>query len=70
MNFKVTTEGVIDMEQTFYIGMKICNYYAVHINDDGYEQKEMVQENEIDGFVHCLKVLGYKIGRASCRERV
>lgn len=29
------------MEQTFYIGMKICNYYAVHINDDGYEQKEM-----------------------------
>lgn len=36
MNFKVATEGVVDMEQTFYIGMKICNYYAVHINDDGY----------------------------------
>ena len=53
-------KGVIDMEQTFYVGMKICDYYAVHINDDGYEQKEMVQENEIDGFVHCLKVLGYK----------
>lgn len=53
-------EGVVDMEQTFYVGMKICNYYAVHINDDGYEQKEMVQENEIDGFVHCLKILGYK----------
>lgn len=48
------------MEQTFYIEMKICNYYAVHINDDGYEQNEMVQENEIDGFIHCLKVLGYK----------
>ena len=29
------------MEQTFYVGMKICDYYAVHINDDGYEQKEM-----------------------------
>lgn len=55
-----TTEGVVDMEQTFYVGMKICDYYAVHINDNGYEQKEMVQENEIDGFVHCLKVLGYK----------
>lgn len=53
-------EGVVDMEQTFCVGMKICNYYAVHIHDDGYEQKEMVQENEIDGFVHCLKVLGYK----------
>lgn len=57
---KFTTEGVVDMEQTFYIGMKICDYYAIYINDDGYERKEMVQENEIDGFVHCLKVLGYE----------
>ncbi|MCB7108852.1 hypothetical protein LIZ85_03080 [[Eubacterium] rectale] len=48
------------MKQTFYVGMKICGYYAVYINDDEYEQKEMVQENEIDGFIHCLKVLGYK----------
>lgn len=30
------------MKHTFYVGMKICDYYAVHINDDGYEQKEMV----------------------------
>ena len=44
------------MEQTFYIGMKICNYYAVHINDDGYEQKEMVLEKYIDWHIHCLKV--------------
>ena len=35
--------------------MKICDYYTVYINDDGYERKEMVQENEIDGFIHCLK---------------
>jgi hypothetical protein len=48
------------MEQTFYIRMKICDYYTVYINDDGYERKEMVQENEIDGFIHCLKVLGYE----------
>lgn len=53
-------EGIVDMEQTFCVEIKICDYYAVHINDDGYEQKEMVQENEIDGFVHCLQVLGYK----------
>lgn len=58
--FSYGWKGVVDMEQTFYIEMKICNYYAVHINDDGYEQNEMVQENEIDGFIHCLKVLGYK----------
>ena len=60
MKPKFTTEGVVDMEQTFYVGMKICDYYAIHINDDGYERKEMVQENEIDGFVHCLKFLGYQ----------
>lgn len=60
MNFKFSTEGVVDMEQTFWVGMKICDYYAVYINDNGYEQKEMVQENEIDGFIHCLKVLGYE----------
>lgn len=52
-------EGAVGMDKTFYVGMKICNYYAVHINDDGYEQKEMVQENEIDGFIHYLKFLGY-----------
>ena len=57
---KFTMEGVVDMEQTFYIRMKICDYYTVYINDDGYERKEMVQENEIDGFIHCLKVLGYE----------
>lgn len=28
------------MEQTFYIGMKICDYYTIHINDDGYEKKK------------------------------
>ena len=36
-NAKFIMEGVVDMEQTFYVGMKICDYYAVHINDDGYE---------------------------------
>ena len=48
------------MEQTFYVGMKICGYYTVYINVDGYEQNDQVHENEIDGFVHCLQVLGYK----------
>lgn len=57
--YKSILKGVVDMEQTFYVGMKICDYYAVYINDAGYEQKEMVQKNEIDGFVHCLQVLGY-----------
>ena len=30
------------MDQTFQIDLKICDYYAVHINDGEYESKEMV----------------------------
>lgn len=48
------------MKQTFYVGMKICDYYTVHINDGGYEQTEMVAEENLDGFMQCLKALGYK----------
>lgn len=48
------------MDITFYVGLKINNYYVVHINEDGYEHKEIVDENDIDGFIQCLRCLGYK----------
>ena len=48
------------MKRTFYIGMKICGYYAIFINDNGYEQEEMVQENDFNGFIQCLEILGYE----------
>lgn len=48
------------MNKTFYIGMKISNYYAVYINDNEFAEKEMVEENDIDGFIQCLKFLGYE----------
>lgn len=48
------------MNLTYYVGLKVEKYYALHITTDGYEQTEMIEENELDGFVHCLKVLGYK----------
>lgn len=48
------------MNKTYYIGLNICHYYIVHINDDGYEQKEWVPEDDINGFIQCLKALGYK----------
>lgn len=48
------------MNKTYYIGLNICRYYIVHINDDGYEQKEWVPEDDINGFIQCLKALGYK----------
>ena len=47
MNFKFTTEGVVYMEQTFYVGMKICDYYAVHINDDGYEKRKWFKKTRL-----------------------
>ena len=45
--------------QKYFIGLKINNYYSVHIIEDGYEQTEMVEENNIDGFIQCLEYLGY-----------
>lgn len=47
MNFKFSTKGVVDMEQTFCVGMKICDYYAVYINDDGYEQKKWFKKTRL-----------------------
>lgn len=48
------------MDRFFYIDVKICDYYVVCINDDGYKLKEMVQENNVEGFIQCLKTLGFK----------
>lgn len=50
----------MEQERTFYVGINICDHYTVYIEDNGYQQKEMVHEDEIDGFVHYLKVLGYE----------
>ena len=44
---------------TYFIGLKICDYYAVHIIDDGYEQKEMVHEEDLNGFIQCLEYFGF-----------
>ena len=46
--------------RAYYIGLKIDNYYAVHINEDGYDQTVMVKEDDIDGFIQCLEFLGYE----------
>lgn len=55
----IKNKAVIILKQTFPIGMKICNYYAVYINIDEYPHKEMIRENNINGFVQCLKFLRY-----------
>jgi hypothetical protein len=46
--------------QEYFIGIKVCDYYDVHIIEDGYEQKIMVREDDIEGFVKCLDFLGFK----------
>ena len=45
----------------YYIGMMINDYYAVHIIEDGYEQKVMVQEDNLDGFIQCLEHFGFTL---------
>ena len=47
------------MNKKFFIGLKVCNYYAVHIIDEGYAFKETVKEDDLAGFIQCLRFLGY-----------
>ena len=44
----------------YFIGLKICECYTVHIIEDGYEEKEMIHQDNIAGFIMCLEFLGYK----------
>lgn len=43
----------------YYIGMRICGYVSVHIIEDGYKHTEMVDENNLDGFIQCLEYFGF-----------
>lgn len=44
----------------YYIGLKICGYYMVHIIQDGIEDSVPVHEDNIDGFIDCLEYLGFE----------
>ena len=46
-------------QMEYFIGLKIDNYYSVHIIEDGYEQRVMVEENNLDGFIQCLEHFGF-----------
>ena len=37
----------------------VDDYYVFHVIEDGNEYTELVDEYNIDGFVQCLKSLGY-----------
>ena len=43
----------------YYIGDKICEYYYVHIIEDEYETKEIAKEDDLYGFIQCLKHFGF-----------
>ena len=59
--FTKSKEQFFSHGMSFSIGTKSCDRYVVYIYDDnGYEKRETIHKNEIDGFVHCLKVLGYE----------
>ena len=49
----------IKAKSVYYIGMKICDHYTVHIIDEGYETKEFVSEDNIEGFIQCLEHFGF-----------
>lgn len=43
----------------YFVGMKLCDHYAVYIIEDGLKEKEMVHENNLDGFIQCLEYFGF-----------
>ena len=46
----------------FRIGMKLDNYYAVYISEDGYyQEKVMVTEDNLEGFIQCLEHFGFHL---------
>ena len=46
----------------FHIGMKLDNYYAVYISEDGYyQEKVMVKEDNLEGFIQCLEHFGFHL---------
>ena len=45
----------------YYVGMMIDNYYAVYIIEGEHEQKVMVREDNLDGFIQCLEYFGFKL---------
>lgn len=44
----------------YFIGLKIDSYYTIHITEDGYEDKVMVEEDNLNGFIQCLEHFGFK----------
>ena len=46
-------------EKKYFVGMKICDHYAVHIIENGYEEKVMVKEDDLNGFIQCLEHFGF-----------
>lgn len=44
----------------YYIGMRIDDYYSIHIIEDGYEIKELVKEENLNGFLQCLELFGFR----------
>ena len=60
MSNKAKTNVAAKTRRTFYIGMGICDHYAVHIIDGEYEEKELVSEENLKGFIQCLEFFGYR----------
>ena len=57
-NNSVVLRGKNKME--YFVGLKIDSYYCVHIIENGIEDRVMVCEDNIDGFIQCLEHFGFK----------
>ena len=44
----------------YMIGLKVSNYYSIHIFENEYESKVLVEEKNIEGFIQCLEFFGFQ----------
>lgn len=44
----------------YFVGLKISGYYCIHIIEHGIDDRIMVHEDNIEGFIQCLEHFGFK----------
>ena len=59
MNGKAKTNKVVKNQRTYSVVGRFCDCYVIIVNDEGYETKEYVKEENLDGFIQCLESFGF-----------
>ena len=50
----------MEYQKEYYVGLKIDCLYFVHIIENGIEDKVIVHEDNIDGYLECLEYFEFR----------